>query len=191
MRIFFRKIRIFSPYFPPMSLPNSEKPSLYMFEWLAVAIFMGFILMLTVISRPIPDSSLQAAHALHGFTSSEIEISIDGAVEKPGKYSVKKGATLQEVLGKATPLPSANLKHLNLKRKLRIGQNIHIPTQEMITIYLQGIVNQPGAYNFPKGTRWVDLKDKELFPAHADLKILDKKKKLKPNEVITLPSKVD
>jgi DNA uptake protein ComE-like DNA-binding protein len=170
-----------------MNFPNSEKPSLFFYEWLAIVILVGLILMLTFISRSVSDVPMPASRTLPSIALNEIDITIDGAVENPGKYTVKKGATLQEILDQAKLVPTANLKHINVNRKFRKGQNVHIPSLEMITVYLQGAVNKPGAYDFPKGTRWVDLKDKLLFTENAELSFLDKKKKLKANEVITIP----
>lgn len=171
-----------------MTSPDSEKPSLLVHEWVAVALIIGFILMLTIISRPSPYSDLQVSRTAQPIISNQLTVTIDGAVAHPGKYTLNKGSTLQDLFAEAIPLPTADLKVFKTSRKLREGQNIYVPREELVTVYLQGAVKQPGAHQFPKSTRWIDLKDKDLFATNADLKSLEKKRKLKAEEVISIPA---
>lgn len=166
---------------------NREKPSLFIHEWLAIAVIIGLMVMLTAISRPVSIPLVSTTDNRHHLLPSHLEIIIDGAVENPGKYQLIKGSLLQDLLDQAKVLPTAELKRLNLKAKLRKGQVIHIPTQEMVTVYLEGAVIKPGPYYFPKGTRLMDLKEKDLFSSEADLKFLTKKRRLKHNEVLSIP----
>jgi DNA uptake protein ComE-like DNA-binding protein len=170
-----------------LSSEPTDKPSLLIHEWLAIAIIIGLLAMLTIISKPASISPLSSPENFHYLAPTHIEMAIDGAVERPGKYHLKKGSLLQDLLDQAKILPTAELKHLNLKAKLRKGQVVHVPSQEMITVYLEGAVIKPGPYQFLKGTRLMDLKDRDLFTSGADLKLLNKKRRLKHNEVLSIP----
>lgn len=138
-----------------------------------------------MVSRPTSTQSVSSEKG-HYITPITIEVTVEGAVEHPGPYSLQKNAPLRELLDQAKPLPLADLKRMNLDSKLRQGQVVHVKSKEMITIYLEGAVLVPGAHQFPKGTKLSDLKDQALFLPQADLHVLNKKRKLKPNEVLTI-----
>ncbi len=161
---------------------------MFIHEWLAIACIIGCLALLTIISRSasMPSVSTEDSHYL---TPPTIEVTIDGAVAHPGKYQLKKNSILQDLLDKAQVLPLADLKRMRLKSKLRQGQMVYVGFQEMITVVLEGAVIHPGPQQFPKGARLIDLKDKALFLPEADLRLLEKKRKLKPDEVISVPLK--
>lgn len=166
-------------------MSNQEKPSLMVHEWLAIATIIGFLGMLTMISvsrstAPLPVDTETPHHIIDPF----ITVSIAGAVELPGSYKVKKGALIQEVLEQAKVLPEADLKRININAKLRNGQSLYVTKIEQLTIYIQGAVQTPGPVLVPKGTRLIDLAKFAAFNENANLKPLQKQRRLKNNEVI-------
>ena len=103
------------------------------------------------------------------------------------KYQIKKGAVLKELLALAEVSTEADLRKLKDTAKLRNGQVIKVPKLAMLRIYLEGAVDHPRSLYVQKGTRLVDLLDKVKFAEGADLKILNRKRRLKDEEVIHIP----
>jgi DNA uptake protein ComE-like DNA-binding protein len=171
-------------------LEKDTRPALMVHEWLAITTIIGFLGMLTTISivRTTPPLTPDKEHA-HLIVNPFIKISIEGAVEHPGSYNFKKGARVKDALAEAKPLPEADLKRINLEAKLRKGQIIHLPKIELLTIYIQGAVDKPGALQVPKGTRLIDLIKTVSFPKNAVLEPLQKKRRLRDNEVIHIKIK--
>lgn len=166
-------------------MKKESKPALMVHEWLAITTIIGFLGMLTIISviRSTPPLVPQKELA-HPLTNPFIKVSIEGAVEHPGSYNLKKGARVKDALEQAKPLSNANLGQMNLESKLRKGQKINVPKIEMLTLFLQGAVKTPGALQVPKGTRLIDLMSLVEFLENAKLEPLQKKRRLKNNEVI-------
>lgn len=164
---------------------SSEKPTLHVHEWLAVAVILGLMGMLTAISliSSGPSAAVETGPP-HALVDPYIEVIIEGAVEKPGKYKVKKGTPVREIINDAKLLPAADTRRINMNARARKGQVLHIPKKEMLTVYLEGLVESPGALSVPKGTRLIDLVDSVGFAEGADLAPLHKKRRLKDNEVI-------
>ncbi len=57
-----------------------------------------------------------------------ISVEIQGAVEQPGIYYLKKDAQLIHLLEKARPTQQANLKTMNLAEPLKANQKYQIPS---------------------------------------------------------------
>lgn len=94
-------------------------------EWLAIIAFIGWLATLVIItnaSNPLPN----LLGTPHQVTSGEIEVFIEGAVAHPGKYRLKKGALLKEILILAQPTPDADLRRLKPESKLRDGRIIKV-----------------------------------------------------------------
>jgi hypothetical protein len=168
-----------------------EKPFLDVHEWLAVVIISGFLGMLTFLSWISAESPILAAtelplHVLDPF----IHVNVKGAVGSPGKIKVKKGSTIQEVLELAQVLPEANLKSLKLNRKVRSGQTLNVPTVEMITIHIEGAVNNPGPMTVPKGMMLYQIIQKIESEEGIELPHLKKKRKVRDQETIRVPTKL-
>ena len=173
---------------------EQQKPMLMVHEWLAIAIIVGLLGMLAAIAM-IRNSSSQFKEIATTDTPSNqwIKVAIDGAVESPGNYTVEKGTSLKEVLAQAKVLEDADFSRLKMKitSKVRQGQMIHVPKKQIITVFIQGNVEFPGALAVPKGTRLIDLMDKITFQDNADLQPLRKKRRLKDQEIIRIEKKQD
>ena len=150
--------------------PSLEKPTLHVHEWLAIAVIIGLMGMLTAVSliSSRPSASVETGPP-HVLVDPYIEVIIEGAVEKPGKYKVKKGTAVREIINDAILLPASDTRRINMNARARKGQVLHIPKKEMLTVYLEGLVDSPGALSVPKGTRLIDLVDRVGFAEEADL----------------------
>ncbi len=110
-----------------------------------------------------------------------IEVTINGAVSAAGDYELPTGTILSDLLEQAQPTRDADLSRLRTQRKLKNGEEITIPTQKKLTIYLNGEPVQ-----IPKGTRLCDLRLWiDLDPKIADQ--LKAKRLLKDGEQINYP----
>lgn len=57
-----------------------------------------------------------------------IMVKVEGAVEFPGSYRVKRGSSLKEAIEMARPLARANLSKLSLKAPLTKKMRIFVPS---------------------------------------------------------------
>lgn len=162
-----------------------EKEQLNTYEWIVVLSLILLMCTITVITHKhwflSPSRQYSEPHYVY---DQKIQVRIEGAVESPGIYSVEKGAKIEDVLVKAKPAVNADLKKLIPTKKVRDGQTIKVPTLELITIYLEGAVKQPGAKLVPKGTEMEDLLSLVEFKKDADLAKLKRKKRLKEGEIV-------
>jgi hypothetical protein len=164
-------------------------PKLLTHEWITVLSLLGFLLLLTLIVTFFSSSSHDTLNP-HYLVDQKIEVYIEGAVEKPGVYQVDRGTPLKAILEEAKPLKEAYLKKINLEKKLKKKwQVISIPKSEMITVYIQGAVENVGPITLPKGSTFQDLEAYVQFKESADRDILKRKRKLKASETITFPAK--
>lgn len=159
---------------------------LFPHEWLAVisglVVLLGFCSIAYFYEQEVPEEIKKLALEK---TKDQIEVWIEGAVEKPGTYALERGAILQDLFNQAVPAADANLRVFNLANKLRNKQKIKV-SKSTITIYLEGAVNTPGALILPFGSRLEEIIARAEFPEDADLKPLKKKRKLKDQEVILI-----
>lgn len=96
-------------------------------EWVVVGLIAVGMLVLALVTWIRGDKTTATIDAPHYLVSQEIEVRIEGAVEKPGLYTLKRGAVLSEALELAVPSPEANLKKYKMDRILRDGQTIKVP----------------------------------------------------------------
>lgn len=111
----------------PSSINSTEIKQLPIHEWVAVILLIGLLFGLTLITFFFNDNTMpQATGTPHYLLEQDFEVFVEGAVENPGAYKVKRGASIQDVVDQAKPLPEANLKILKLSKKVRNGQIIKI-----------------------------------------------------------------
>ena len=167
-----------------------EKQKLPLHEWLAVLTIILALLLLIVVttfqgSGTLPETTGEP----HYLVAQEVEVTVEGAVENPGTYILKKGAQVKDVLELAKPVPQADLRKINPEVKLRDGRILKVPLMPMIRVTLEGAVSQSGTIQVRKGTRLQELAEMPLFRDDADLSSLDKKRKLKDGEIVRVPVK--
>ncbi|MCM8748324.1 ComEA family DNA-binding protein [Thermomicrobiaceae bacterium CFH 74404] len=63
-------------------------------------------------------------------TPADITVYVDGAVAKPGLYTLPTGSRLADALDRAGLLPSADTSRLPLAERLRDGQSIVVPERQ-------------------------------------------------------------
>ena len=111
-----------------------------------------------------------------------IAIRVEGAVKKPGIYSVAEGTSVEEVLGRAKCHRDAILEAILLDTPLTEEQTIFIPDREYLAITATGCVKEEGVFHVPLGTRVSDLKkilpllpdaDRSLFRSRRYVRHLD------------------
>lgn len=174
-----------------LSKTKKNPSNLKVHEWLAVIILITILLTLSAMAYLSQGDIGDKERLTPAFLSHQgkIEILIKGAVDHPGTYVVPSLITLDEVLRLAQVKPEADLRRFQLDRPIKRGRTLNIPTREMISIELNGVFNPPKKITVPKGSKVEDLLNLIDFPKDADLKPLQKKRKLKPDEVIIVPLK--
>lgn len=163
-----------------------KDPKFTLHEWIAAIGIIILIFSLALISHFHKDEVLAVSGPPHHLLNDDIEVLIEGAVKHPQHYTLKKGARVKEVLEMAQPLPEADLSKIKWETKIRDGQTIVVPLATMITIFLEGEIENPGPLLVKKGCRFCDIHSLIQFKAEADSKPFLKKRKLKNNEVITV-----
>ncbi|WP_068467006.1 SLBB domain-containing protein [Candidatus Protochlamydia phocaeensis] len=164
------------------------KPHLPFHEWLIICLLIMALILLSFLTLIKNKAELPPVHSVHELSSQTIQVSVKGAVARPGEYELKKGAKLKELLELCAPLSDADLSQLKPTGKLRDGQSIHIPLQEWLTIYVEGAVNQNMILQVKKGTQLKDLVDKIDFSPDADKEKMKKARRLKDQETINVPT---
>lgn len=96
-------------------------------EWIVVGLIAGGLLILGLVTWIRGDKTGAATGVAHHLVSQEIEVRIEGAVEKPGLYTLRRGTVLREALELAIPMPEANLQKYKMDRPLHDGQTIKVP----------------------------------------------------------------
>jgi len=88
-----------------------------------------------------------------------IEVTISGAVKKPGKYKLKKGSQILDLIetaGGFAPGAQTRIKNYYLKN----ASEFTIKYREEIQVEIIGQVQKPGKYRMYKGDRLSSLVDK-------------------------------
>lgn len=103
----------------PQKLPNYERTAACL---LIIVILFAIGLNFYLDEDKLPDPSQEP----HYLVSPYIEVSVKGAVTKPGVYQVTKGTLVEEVIKMADPLETANLKNIKLDSKITRRRTINI-----------------------------------------------------------------
>lgn len=161
-----------------------RSPHLPVREWLAVIAILSLMITLTLgITLSQNDHPLPLVSPPHYLIDPEIEVIVEGAVEREGVYRLPLGARLKDLLKQISVLQEADTGKLKLERKLKNGQVVKIPLKKMITVYLTGAV-QKDSLRLPKGARLQDLIGLAPFTSDADLSKLRRKRLLKEGETV-------
>lgn len=170
-------------------MSDSQRKTLPIHEWAAILLIVTLLAILTVLALGKDQATLpKHLNAPHFITTNEIEVWIEGAVENPGYYKVKRGTCIKGVLELATCKQEADLRKVKLQKKLRNGQIIKIPQKEMITIFVEGEVEHPKTISLQKGSQVKELIPMLIFTSKANVEKLNRKRKLKDGEKIVVPS---
>ncbi|MCE2983634.1 MAG: SLBB domain-containing protein [Parachlamydia sp.] len=153
-------------------------------EWLIVALLILAFGLLTITTL-IQNHRIPSTTQMIDISFDLVEVTVQGAVEKPGVYELNKGRKIKDLWLLCGPLPEADLKGFKPNSYLRDGQTLKVPAKEMITIYLKGAVSKETSLQVEKGTRLYELKDKIEFLPQADFeKMKNSRRLLKDQELI-------
>lgn len=158
-------------------------------EWIIVGLILTIMMFITLITAYKSSSVPKVIEHVQQQALDEIEVKVEGAVEKPDFYIVPKGSVMEAVLEKARPTEEADLSPLKLKSELRDGQKIKVLKKEMITIVIEGAVKYPGPLVIEKGKKLEDLLGIVELTPEANDKVLKRKRKLQDQEVVKVPTK--
>lgn len=166
----------------------SPPPQLYLFEWFVIISIASILFTIGLISYLSLDSQEgEFLTSIHQLTKPEpLVVTVSGAIEISGEHLMQKGDDFSALCQKMKPLPDANLSRFKGASKLRKNQNFFIPSTCSIWVYLEGAVRKPGLHELPRGITYKELKKLDLFTQDADLRPLNKKRKLKDLEIIKI-----
>lgn len=112
------------------SAQNPKSERLLVHEWIAILGIIGLLAMLTAVALVSNKDTNPPVTKPHYIVDQEIVVFVEGAVDKPGRYTVKKGALLKDIVSLAQPKAEANLKGLRMESKLKNGRVIKIPVKK-------------------------------------------------------------
>lgn len=148
-------------------------------EWCIVILFCTVLLLLAgfALARSKPEPILEKYQIQEKTVpDNTLQITITGQVAKPGTFLFPINAKLKQIFEEVQPLPTADLSHVNYRKKLRNGQKIIVPERKLILITISGAVEEPGPMEILSGSRCCELvNDLKPLP-EADLKGLRKRK---------------
>lgn len=163
---------------------EDTSPQLPVHEWMAIAVLIGFIVLLAGITLFSKETVMpDRVGTPHHIVDPEIDVFIEGEVEHVGRHRVKRGSTVHNLIALAVPSADADLSRIKLEKKLRKSQVVKVPSK-FITVYLEGAVVEPGPVKLARGMRLQDLINVVQFQEGADIGKLRKKRLLKDKETI-------
>lgn len=156
---------------------NTSTEHLPITEWLIVCLFCLFLTLLGLLAY-LQEPIKQKTTLTSPYQQSLLCIDVKGAVANPGIYQMPMGSYLADAISLANPLEEADLSFLKTNRQLNENQTLVVPLKKWLTIYIEGAVEAPGAFQVLSGTKIEDLLDYLVFKKEADLKCLRKKKRM-------------
>lgn len=167
----------------------TQKQQLYPYEWIAIVLLIAVLGMLTMINLIREETfSRTQIEVSEGIADSFLQVHVSGAVENAGSFQLPTGSKMKDLLLLAKPKADADLRRIKGDSKLKQGQVIKILSRDMLTIHLEGEIKNPGTIQIPKGTRLSDLPTLIHLNPNADLKIFQRKRKIREDEVIHIPA---
>ncbi len=168
---------------------ETSKPYLKTREWIIVILYCGVLAAITLVTQICVPAQKPLSGGYHVLKSSEIEVSIEGAVKRPGIYILDRTSLVKNLLALAVVTNEADLSKVNLNSKLRQGRHLKIPKKERVTVRIEGEVEDPVTLTAEKGIKVKDLVAHVNFTERAESKVLLKKRIVKDGETITVPAK--
>lgn len=157
-------------------------------------IIVSFILIVSSLLFIAKINAFRAEEALAQFEEEAssaieevVEIEIEGAVNKPGTYTVPVGTPMKKVVKKARPKVGTDLQKLPLTAVAPM--KITIEELQEITITVTGAIGEPKELVLPIGSRICDLKSKITLTGETDKTFFRRRRLLKNGEIIEVPKK--
>lgn len=168
-------------------MQNSIKSS----EWIFVISFIAILTSLVCIARLHEHRKKSQLKVMAGLARPPLEVTVSGAVQKPGVYLVLSGARLREAVKKSRPKRFADLSAMDLDQPVKVSMSIHIPELKVVRVRVEGAVKNSVDLALPIGTRLCDLRLKIELSEDADLKFLKRRRFLRDQEIISIPRRCD
>jgi protein involved in polysaccharide export with SLBB domain len=156
--------------------------------WALLVSLLLFLSSLVLIAKVNAYRAFPAIAAVE-FQQEEILVTIDGAVKKPGQYTVYAGSTVGQLVRKAKPTGDANLQALPLKEILDGPRHIVVEELKEIRVFVEGAIAEPVEVVLPPKSRISDLKSKVNFTDETEKTFFRRRKLLKNGDKIVVPKK--
>jgi len=131
---------------------------------------------------------LSLAHDSSDVYPCSFQIEVQGAVIRPGMYSFSEKTTLADLCELVGLQENANLTSIKNKIIDHSQKELVIPIKGQKVIYLKGAVKKIGPCLIPEESRIKDLKDIGLLSKEADNRWTKRKRLLKNQEEVIVPS---
>lgn len=166
-------------------MENPKKKTLKEGEWIFVLSILFLMFSITLVSKINAARSSSYLEENPMPSHEPCTVVIDGAVSKPGTFSVPPGTLLRKVIKKSSPTPFADLKEFSIDKRVEESMTIHIKELTDITLTIERIGFDPEQVIVPAGTKACQLKKLLTFEA-PNSKIFKSRRFLKDGEVIHL-----
>jgi hypothetical protein len=157
-------------------------------DWVFVASLVLVMVSLILVAK-INGSRAFSAVDLHRLRQEMILVTVDGAVAKPGQYSVLSGTRVGDVLKRARVKPLADLSAVVVDELIDSPRHIQVGELLEIKVFIRGEVKEPLEITLPSCSRICDLKTKVMLTEESDLQFFKRKKRLKNGEILEVPKK--
>lgn len=158
------------------------------FEWILVLSLLAVMTSLVLVAQVNASRAFSAIEMESG-KEEPIVVTVEGAVSKPGAYSVPSGTTVETVLRKARVKPFANLQTIPLHQIIEAPLHLNVEELAEITVSVCGAVVEPLDIVLPARARISDLKSKVSLSKEADKTFFRRRRMLKNGEKIEVPKK--
>lgn len=122
-----------------------ERPRLYMHEWLAIVAIAGFMIMVCSLAqfntmRTRPSKVISELPMYVG--DPYVWLTVEGAVENPGKIRLSRNAKMEDVFKIAKPLPEADLSKFDFSKSINRKRIVKVPkiSKEKKQKFKKGVV---------------------------------------------------
>lgn len=176
--------RLMAPFFLSM-----VKKSLQSSEWLLVGSLLAILASLVLVAKINLYLASETLSNFHLEPEKLIDVTISGAVLKPGVYQVSQGTLLENALKKARPKKNACLKKIDGKQMVETPLDVVLEELSEIVVSVEGAVEETAEVRLEPGARICDLKSKIRLTEEADRRFLKRRRILKDGEKITIPKK--
>lgn len=161
-----------------------KSDSLKYSEWVAIASFLCLFASCIVVAKINAISSDSPIDSASLPETPLCPVSVQGAVLRPGIYELPLGAPLKRAIRKSRPSLFADLRSLDLEKRIDGPISLNIEALKEIEICVQKEDGEEIRLVVPAGTRVCDLKDNAGLAVLSCCSIFKSRRILKPNEVL-------
>lgn len=153
-------------------------------EWVILSSFLLVFFSLIIFTR-IKIYKISACLSVEVFQNHEpVVVTIEGAVSKPGSYSVLPGTLLGKIIKKSRPKKNADLSLIDLEQRIEEPVELFIKEKEKIIVWLVDEEGSREALELPLGAHFSDIKSKINPCLQIDPQLFKKRRSLHDGEEI-------